>query len=43
MATGKKPAHAAAKQLTSKKTTPAEKKVAASDLAQTPKHKPKKK
>ncbi|MGW4535404.1 hypothetical protein ACWEOI_31075 [Nocardia sp. NPDC004340] len=34
MATGKKAASAAAKQLGDKKATPAEKRVAASDLAQ---------
>lgn len=43
MATGKQPARQAGKELASKKSTPSEKKVAASDLAQTPKHKPKKK
>ncbi len=42
MATGKQPAKQAGKELASKKATPAQKKVAASDLAQTPKHKPKK-
>jgi hypothetical protein len=38
MTTGKKPASAAGKQLGSSKSTPKEKKVAASDLAQAPKH-----
>jgi hypothetical protein len=45
MATGKKPASDAGKELGSKKTPPKAKEVAASDLAQAPKHKtpPKKK
>jgi hypothetical protein len=34
MSTGKKPAHDAAKQLRDKRSTPAEKRVAGSDLAQ---------
>jgi len=43
MATGKKPASKAGKELGSKKSTPVEKVVAASDLSQTPsKAKPKK-
>jgi hypothetical protein len=43
MATGKKPAHNAGKELANKKTPPAQKTVAASDLAQTPKKNPPKK
>jgi hypothetical protein len=38
MTTGKKPAKEAAKELASKKSTPAEKSVAGSDLAQAKKH-----
>jgi hypothetical protein len=41
MATGKKPASKAAKELASKKSTKDEKTVAASDLAQAPKKKKK--
>jgi hypothetical protein len=41
--TGEQAASAAGKILSSSKATPAEKKVAASDLAQTPSRKPKKK
>jgi hypothetical protein len=40
MTTGKKPAHLASKELSSKKTSASEKSVAGSDLAQA-KHKPK--
>ena len=40
MATGKKPGHDAGKQLANPKSTPAEKRVAGSDLAQRPKEAP---
>jgi len=43
MATGKKPAKDASKELRDKKSTPSEKTVAGSDLAQTPRKKKAKK